>query len=114
MIFYSGQYFVIEETDDATESRPEAESHAQPTCIAQLKRLIERFADFGSLKSPEQMNNEGDGIYAIKGRCGLRAYGWYHATRPRVFVISHYILKKKQKLDPADLTRAQNNRENYD
>lgn len=113
MIFYSGQSFVIEETSDAQESRPEAEGHAQASCVAQLKRLIQRFADFGSLKSPEQMNNEGDGIFAIKARCGLRAYGWYHPQRQKVFVISHYICKKKQKLDPADLTRAKNNRDSY-
>ncbi len=114
MLFYTGKIFVIEETDDAVNSRPLAESQAQPiSCIAQLKRMIERFADHGKLNSPDQINDEGDGFFAIKARCGLRAYGWYHQDRQGVFVISHYICKKKQKLDAADIARANANRNSY-
>lgn len=115
MIFYKGNIFTIEETDDAIASKPEAESQAQPSiAVAQHKNLIKRFADMGKLRSPDQMTPEGDGIFAIKARCGLRAYGWYHSINRHVFVISHYICKKKQKLDPADLERAQRNRIKYE
>jgi hypothetical protein len=115
VIFYIGNVFTIEETDDAAASRPIAEGQVQPTtAIAQHKTLIERFANLGKLRSPDQMNPEGDGIFAIKARSGLRAYGWYHSRKRGTFVISHYICKKKQKLDPADLERAQRNRAKYE
>jgi hypothetical protein len=115
VLFYTGVNFTIEETDDAVESKIAAQAQAQPTtCIAQHIQLIQRFADFGKLSSPDQMVPEGDGIYAIKARCGLRAYGWYHSQKRGVFVISHYICKKKQKLDPADLARAISNRDSYE
>jgi hypothetical protein len=81
---------------------------------SQLLRLIERLADFGKLHSPDQFNYETDGIFAIKARCGLRAYGWYHSQRRSVFVISHFIMKKKQKLNPIDIERALRNKAQYE
>ena len=83
-------------------------------CVAQMKRLIERLADFGYLRSPDQWNTEGDGLYAIKARCGLRAYGWFASeSSGKVFVIGHATLKKKQKADPQDLQKTQNERKQY-
>jgi len=76
-----------------------------------MRRLVERLADFGKLQSPEQMRNEGDGIWAIKARCGLRAYGYYAPYQKGVFVISHFVHKKKNKMDPADHKRACDNRD---
>lgn len=114
MLFYKGRTFEIRWAADAKESQATAYGHADENCIAQLNRMIERFADHGKLHSPEQMNNEGDGIYAIKARCGLRAYGWYHSSIRGVFVISHFICKKKQKLDSADLDRSNANRRTYE
>lgn len=75
----------------------------QSACKAQLKRLLQRLADRRQLNSPEQFRNEGDGVWAIKTRCCLRAYGWFD---DRVFVVSHFCCKKKSKLDPADKSRA--------
>jgi hypothetical protein len=80
-------------------------------CPAQLVRLIQRLADIGRLNSPEQFVHEGDQIFAIKARCGLRAYGWFDTFKDRrVFVVSHYILKRRQKLDPADIVIVDRNR----
>jgi hypothetical protein len=72
-------------------------------CIAQLVRLIERLGDFSTLHSLDQFRYEGDRIYAIKARCGLRAYGWFDQYQGRAaFVISHYILKRRDRFDPRD------------
>ena len=95
---YQGKRLRVELTDDAKESFIEATSYVPPNkdaCTAQLIGLIRRLADFGRLRSPEQMNNEESGFYAIRARCGLRAYGWYHTKIRGVFVISHFIMKKK-------------------
>lgn len=114
MPFYSGAKLTIELTEDARESLPEAEGHVPPNdaaCKAQLRRLLQRLADVGHLRSDDQWNNEGDGFFAVKTRCCLRAYGWYHKYRRQVFMISHFICKKRQKLDPADIERAKKNRD---
>jgi hypothetical protein len=113
MRFHSGSKLHIELTTDALASLTEAESHVpdtQAACKAQLRRLLQRLAETGTLQSPEQWNTEGGGFFAVKTRCGLRAYGWYHAHRRGVFVVSHFIYKKRQKLDPADIDRAERNR----
>lgn len=116
MLFHSGAKLVIEFTDDANASLEEAESHVPPNqaaCKAQLRRLLQRLGDVGRLQSPDQWNTEGDGFFAVKARCGLRGYGWFHKHRRGVFVVSHFILKKRQKLDPADMERAGKNREAF-
>ena len=116
-IYYSGQKYTIEITEDGLSSRREAESCVpsnKKACIAQHIALIKRLADIGELKSPEQFRHEGEGVWAVKARCGLRAYGWYHGSRRGVFVISHFLLKKQQKLDRRDLDRAKRNREQYE
>lgn len=113
MRFHSGTKLVIEFTDDAITSQMEAESHVPPNqaaCKAQLRRLLQRLGDVGQLRSDDQWNTEADGFFAIKARCGLRAYGWFHRYRRGVFVVSHFIFKKRQKLDPADRVRAKGNR----
>lgn len=114
MPFYSGAKLTIEFTDDAETSLAEAESHVPPNqagCRAQLRRLLQRLGDIGHLRSSEQWNAEGNGFFAVKTRCGLRAYGWFHRYRRGVFMVSHFIFKRRQKLDPADIDRAQQNRE---
>jgi hypothetical protein len=113
MPFYSGAKFNIEFTDDAGSSLTDAESHVPPNqsaCKAQLRRLLTQLADRGQLSSPDQWNTEQDGFFAVKARCGLRAYGWFHTHRRGVFVVSHFIFKTRQKLDPADIRRANGNR----
>lgn len=107
---YIGRKFTIELTDDARDTWPQVEATADNACLQQLRRLAERFADLGRLQSPNQIRDEGEGIWAIKARCGLRAYGYYDPHRRSIFVISHFIHKKKNKMDPADHQRAKDNR----
>lgn len=114
MLFCKGSHYEISQTPDAKSSWEEATGHAKEACIAQLVNLIKRLSDIGKLNSPDQFNHEGDGIFAIKARCGLRAYGWFHAHRRGVFMISHFRYKNWQKLDPADLRRAKKNRKLFD
>jgi hypothetical protein len=113
-LIYEGRVYKIVQTEDAEVSQPEAEAHARKACIAQLDAMIKRLANMGKLNSPKQINNEGNGIWAIKARCGLRAYGWYCRCERGVFVISHYIYKKQQRLDPRDMARAEGNRSSYE
>lgn len=104
----------IERTLDAKESWKEVSDRAPDQCVAQLVRLAQRLADFKKLHSPDQFNDEGDGFWAIKARCGLRAYGWFHSKKRGVFVISHFILKTKPKLLPEDKERMKRNRKKHD
>ena len=106
---YQGRHLCVELSDDARKTLPAMQT-ADVACQKQLQRLVERFADMGQLQSPDQIRHEGDGIWAIKARCGLRAYGYYDTHRRNLFVISHFVHKKKQKMDPKDHKRAVDNR----
>jgi hypothetical protein len=112
MLFCKGERLVIDQTPDAAQSWEEVSREAE--CVGQLIRLAQRFADVGRLRSPDQFNNEGDGFWAIKAKCGLRAYGWFHSTRRKVFVISHFIIKKQPKLSLMDKERMRGNRRQFD
>jgi len=107
---YSGRTLRIDLTDDARETWPQVLVSSDTACQMQLRRLVERLADMGRLQSPKQIRDEGDGIWAIKARCGLRAYGYYDPHRRGVFVISHFVHKKRDKMDPADHAKARDNR----
>lgn len=116
-VFYPGLRLWILLMDGAQETYEEACSQVpgnRRSCIAQLLRYIERLGDFGTLHSEDQFRHEDNGIHAIKARRGLRAYGWFDSYRGhKVFVISHFVLKKRAKLDPADLKRAEAQRTVY-
>ena len=101
----------------AEESWREAERGVpgnRAACPVQFRARMQHLADNGRLRSPDHMNAEGDGIFAIKATCGLRAYGWHdqHENR-RAYIISHVVLKDRQKLDPADKARAIRAREEF-
>lgn len=117
MVFLQGAVLTIEFTDDAHTSLPQAEAlvpGSKTACKTQLQVVIRKLANVGKIFSQDQMRLEEDGIFALKARCGLRAYGWYHRKRRGVFVISHFIMKKTQKLDRKDLDRAKENRDRYE
>ena len=79
----------------------------QSACPAQFRARLQLLADRGRLRSPDHMNAEGNGIFAVKATCGLRAYGWFcRVGGRRAFVISHVVLKREQRADPADIRRA--------
>jgi hypothetical protein len=76
-------------------------------CPAQFRARMAQLADTGRLRCPDHMNSEGDGIMVIKATCGLRAYGWFcHVSGRRAFVISHVVLKRRQRADPVDIETA--------
>lgn len=114
MLFCKGAFFSLEQTQDAKTSWTKATDMAPDACVVQLVRLAQRLADRGALRSPDQFNDEGDGFWAIKARCGLRAYGWFHSTKRGVFVISHFIVKKKPKLALKDKERMKSNKHAYE
>jgi hypothetical protein len=111
--FYVGRHKTILLYPGAQASWDESELLVPPTkknkksnAGSQFRARIKRYADVGYLMSPDHMNSEGEGCFVIKANCGLRAWGWpQHLGGRAVFVISHVVLKKKQKADPADLAR---------
>lgn len=104
---YSGQIKDLVLTDGGMASKEAADRKVPgnlAACKKQLERLLKRLADRGTLQSPDQLRNEGDGIYAVRARCGLRAYGWFDsdATGKGQFVVSLFIMKKSAKLKKGD------------
>jgi hypothetical protein len=105
--YHSGSTLTIWLCNGAEESWSAAESSVGVAQQAQFRARLGRLAEAGWLRSPDHMNFEGDGIYAVKGTSGLRAYGWFGQVGGRkAFVVSHVIFKKQQKLDRADLAKA--------
>lgn len=119
IIFHQGLKKTILFTPQGEKSLGEAEAKVpgnQRSCVAQLRGLLKRFGDVGKLQSPEQLRHESDGIYAVRARCGLRAYGWLdhdYKNSVALFVVGHCVLKKTQKLSSADLERVKKEREIY-
>lgn len=110
--YHNGSTLTIWLCPGAEASWTQAEQTVGEAHQAQFRARLKRLADIGCLRSPDHMNFEGDGIYAVKGTSGLRAYGWFdQVDGRRAFIVSHVILKKKQKLDPADLAKAKGWRE---
>jgi hypothetical protein len=109
----AGIRLTVEFTPDAYSTWAACQSQ-RDNCLAQMLALLERLANIGRLHSPEQFRAEGEAIFAIKARCGLRAYGWFHRTRRAIFVVSHFMVKKTARLDSRDLRQAGQNRELYE
>src|SRR5258708_30893422 len=110
--FYVGRHKTILLYPGAQASWDEAELLVPPpkkkksNGATQFRARIKLYADRGQLRSPDHMNSEGAGCLVIKANCGLRAWGWpQHFGGRAVFIISHVVLKKRQKADPADLAR---------
>lgn len=81
--------------------------------IAQLIARRKTLADNASLRSPDYWNTEGllpngKHFYAIKSGA-LRGYGWFSDKHKSVFYISHFALKKGQKLSKKDARRVKQN-----
>ncbi len=79
-------------------------SSADRGCQATVLALIAKHCDGHRLRSPDQLNDEGDGILAFKGRCGLRVYFWQCTSRDgeQLCVVGLVIHKKKRGLDAND------------
>jgi len=104
---YSGTQLRILTWSDGTESWDRifaAHSSQYGAHLAQLQALLQRLGDFGTLRSPDQMHTQRDGIIAVKSRFGFRAYGWYDRIgSDRVFVVGRVCLKKENKADQKDI-----------
>lgn len=105
-----GRSLSIVYLEETLSSREAAARHVpanQSACIKQVDRVLERLAEQGVLRNETLFRHEGQGIYAAKGRCGLRAYGfhWHSPTWGPCFVVSHFVMKKRDRLDPSDLAR---------
>lgn len=112
--YHSGSTLSIWLCPGAEDSWTHAEQSVRVAHQAQFRAVLKRLAELGRLRVPDHMNAESEGIYAVKGTSGLRAYGWFDQVEGRrAFIISHVIIKKKQKLDRADLAKAIGQREAY-
>ena len=111
-IFFRGRRRLILFTPDAVITLGEAEGRVPPqkrvACKAQLFRIFKRLGEGQSVRNQARFRNEGHGIFAAKARCGLRGYGWFQTlpSGESAFIVSHFIVKKKQKADPKDMARA--------
>ena len=109
--FCHGTRLLVLFTPDAVTTLKEAEGRIPPqkraACMAQLFRVFQRLSHGQQVRNKARFRNEGQGIFAAKARCGLRGYGWFQ-TLPSgegAFIVSHFILKKKQKAEPKEVTR---------
>ena len=103
MIFHSGKKLTIHLTERGDADRSEIEKmygKSERACVAQLNRMLKLLGDKGALQSPEQFRDEGDGVFAVKARCGLRAYGWFEPGGR--FVVGRMVRKKRDKMNPGD------------
>lgn len=111
-IFCRGTHRLVLFTPDAITTLEEAAEQVPPqkrvACKAQLFRILHRLANGEQLRNKARFRYEGHGIYAAKARCGLRGYGWFQALPggESAFIVSHHIVKKKQKANPKDVVRA--------
>ena len=104
--FTSGEKFSIWLTPNALETLEKLkadQSNAQGvTALANLFAKMSKYCETGKLHSPDELNDEDDGFYSFKNDFGFRAYWWYYGKQRGVILISHFILKKRQKLKKSD------------
>lgn len=114
-VFYTGERYKVIFTDLAQETFKQLSQDVQPgSLFLALVARIKKYADAGVLHSPEQLNNEGNGFFAIKSRgASLRAYFWYCQKERSVIVCSHLTMKKTAKLTPQDKATMEHERDNY-
>lgn len=115
LLHHPGKSFAIVYLDATEATRDAAEALVPPNlraCIAQVDRVLLRLAEHGAVRDERLFRHEEDQIYAAKGRCGLRAYGffWHETPFGRAFIVSNYAMKKQDKAKPADLQRAKDAR----
>jgi hypothetical protein len=108
-VYYLGSIITIFVTDDGKQSiKNLAEVHNKRMLkeLAKADVFVRTLGDTGRLESPDQFRQETPGFWAI--RAGqIRLYGWYEPDG--IFILSHAICKKEQKLAPADISRMKRN-----
>lgn len=101
--------------------RPKSAGNPSPfdRAFAQMFELRKKLADCYQLKCPDEFRKEsnlpdGQYFYALRTAKGVRAYGWHSRKHPGTFLISHYIMKQRQELLPADTSRVVRNWRKYE
>ena len=118
-IFCRGTRRLVCFTPAAVKTLEQAEgrvpSQKRVACKAQLFRIFHRLGEGQQVRNDALFRYEGQGIFAAKARCGLRGYGWFQTLRSgdSAFIVSHFIVKKKQRADPKDVERAVAARETW-
>ncbi len=119
-VFRRGSYrqiIFLPETDSTLEESLACvpSENRRKSCQAQLFVLLEQLANEQEIFNKEKFRSERDGIFAVKTTCGIRGYGWFQRMNSGegAFVVSHFIMKKAQKLHKRDLQRAQEARDNF-
>ena len=80
-------------------------------CQAQVVLIVKKRLEGHMLHSPREVTSEGDGLYAIKGRCGLRV--WFFDVDGQMVVV-HCNHKKSDKVDKRDKNRALANKKLFE
>jgi phage-related protein len=76
----------------------------KPVEFDKLCRLLQFHCD-SDIRNEEKLKTLQDGLYELKSH-QIRVIFFYHCTSRNVVVCTHGILKKKDKLPPAELARA--------
>lgn len=121
-IIYRGVYFDIYATEDAVASLEVALNGVEARKRGKFKIKLRIAIEYLANNLPHDLTrntypaegyfNTNKGVeiplFAIK-KIPVRAYFWRSKTHARRIVISHFIVKKWDDLDPADVRRAKRN-----
>lgn len=102
--------FFTEDAIETLKSHSDNQERKHQSCLASLLSRLEQYGNTGELHTPDQLNSEGYGFWAIKARCGLRAYFWFQGKG--TIIVSHFKLKKSDKLEDADKKKMEKNQNN--
>lgn len=108
--WYQGRRLTIWFTPEATQSWHGVESQVPEACVVRLLALLQRLADVGKIRSQDAFEDYGENIFAVKTRCGLRAYGWVDG---KCLVISHCLYNSNRKFSDSDRNTVRRNIDLY-
>jgi len=85
---------------------------SNPAGFAMLFALLERIADYGPPRNPEQFKNVGNGIYEIKA-IGARLFCFYDEASHAVIILTHGWKKGPPREQNQQIKRALSLKEAY-
>jgi phage-related protein len=72
--------------------------------------LLKYTADSGPVKNEQKFKSIGDGIFEFKG---FQSRLFCFFDEGRIIILTHGCIKKRDRLDPADIKKARSRREDY-
>ena len=72
--------------------------------------LLQYTAQSGTMKNEQKFKSVGDGIFEFKG---FQSRLFCFFDEGRVIILSHGCIKKRDKLDPADIKKARSRKDDY-